>query len=107
MKMRMVLLACVAVCASGEARADYTSIGQGSSSCGTWAEYRRSGGAVRQEQWILGFLSGVGWVNLNGDDPLKGLDAPAVFAWIDNYCRANPLHHVNKAAGSLAIEHPR
>ena len=43
------------------------------------------------EQWVTGFLSGIGFVGEDGADPLKGLDGNAVHAWIDNYCHAHPL----------------
>ena len=36
--------------------------------------------------WVLGFLSGIGFKNENGDDPPNGTDAGGVFSWIDIYC---------------------
>jgi hypothetical protein len=39
-------------------------------------------------------------------DPLKGVDANGVWAWIDNYCGAhplNPLETVEKAAAEFAL----
>lgn len=58
------------------------------------------------EQWLLGFLSGVGFGN-SSYDPLRGIDAEAVWAWVDNYCRNHPLDTVTHAAGYLLAEHPR
>src|SRR4051812_14663298 len=80
----------------------YMLIGPGLSSCGTWTTYRRAyqpGGsatsghaqALENMQWVLGFLSGIGFVGEHDDDPLKGIDGEGVWAWIDNYCREHPI----------------
>jgi len=60
----------------------YTALGAGSLSCGTWTANRLSAAsdpARQDEQWIVRFLSGVGWVG-NGRDPPNGVDAEAVWA---------------------------
>jgi hypothetical protein len=55
--------------------------------------------------WVLGFLSGVGYIN--GDyDPLRGLDANAVEAWLDHYCQAHPSEKLSEAAAAFIAEHP-
>ena len=100
--MRVLVMACVAVCWSGVARAEFTAIGQGVSTCGTWTEYRSKNNAAKIEQWSLGFLSGVGWVHMNGEDPLHGKDAKTVFGWIDIYSRAFPLELVQEAVSVFA-----
>jgi hypothetical protein len=69
----------------------YTSIGQGTLSCGIWTAWRRTSGALGPEQWVLGFLSGIGAAGRAGDDPLDGMDAEGVWAWIDIYCSIHPL----------------
>jgi len=87
--------------------------GIGTSSCGAWTADRRypdSAPAVTDEQWILGFLSGVGYLGSGlsrNIDPLATVDAEAVWAWIDNYCHANPLAHITDAAGAFFAAHPR
>ena len=50
------------------------------------------------EQWLLGFLTGTadlaatpGVIEPGKLDPLRGVDAEAVWAWVDNYCHAHPL----------------
>jgi hypothetical protein len=85
----------------------YNLLGLGTISCGTWTAWRREGRASLPEQWILGFLSGVGYEGGGGDNPLNGVDADAVWAWMDNYCRANPLDRVAKAGAAFAATHPR
>ena len=40
-------------------------------------------------------------------DPLNGVDAFAVWAWIDNYCRAHPLDTIQKASVEFVMAHPK
>ncbi len=59
------------------------------------------------EQWILGFLSGVGYAgNESGLDPLIGVDDEGVWAWVDNYCQAHPLDLLIQAAVAFRMAHP-
>jgi hypothetical protein len=69
---------------TGEAET-YRLIGSGTQSCGTWTADRRSGGAHswQNEQWVVGFISGVGYANERGQDPMRNLDAQAVYGWLD------------------------
>ena len=88
----------------------FLAIGNGTGSCGAWtADRRRPMGLVAQaeEQWILGFLSGVGYESQDTIDPLNNVDAEAVWAWMDNYCLAHPLERIMQAAEAFVIEHPR
>jgi len=85
----------------------YRLIGSGTLSCGSWTALRRQGQAWLAEQWILGFLSGVGYKGAGVHDPLNGLDAKAVWAWMDNYCQANPLEQIAEVAAAFAEIHPR
>ena len=55
------------------------------------------------EQWVAGFLSGMA-VKQSGSDFLNGLDAEAVFGWLDNYCSAHPLERISNAPLDLASE---
>ena len=92
------------------AAAPFHIIGPGLSSCGTWVANRgghSSSGAGIYESWVVGFLSGIGFVNDHGADPLNGVDAEAVWAWVDNYCGANPLDTIEKATIQFYIAHPR
>lgn len=83
-------------------------IGSGVSSCGSWTESRRYGGYDRSgdEQWLVGFLSGIGYAGDPSDDPLGGLDAQAVWGWIDNYCQQNPTLSIEDAAKAFYHFHP-
>jgi hypothetical protein len=64
----VVLAALIVVAEIGEAAAQQFMMGQGTSSCGSWTEARRTK-ALHQnthQQWVFGFLSGakVGFVDL-------------------------------------------
>ena len=43
-------------------------------------------------------------VKQSGSDFLNGLDAEAVFGWLDNYCSAHPLERISNAPLDLASE---
>jgi hypothetical protein len=78
--------------------------GVGLMSCGSWTAHR----SLNAQQWVLGFLSGVGLAGqADAIDPLSGTDAEAVWAWIDNYCRSNPLKQIADAAVAFIVAHPR
>jgi hypothetical protein len=75
-------------------------------SCERWAADRRQDGvtARQDEQWVLGYLSAVAdWSDL---DPLHGIDRQGVWAWMDNYCQANPLVKITEAASAFVRDHP-
>jgi hypothetical protein len=105
--LALAILAAVAAAPSVAAKYEYASVGFGNSSCGSWTATRRDGGAQTHQQWVVGFLSGVDFVKADeGVDPLKGVDAQAVWAWVDNYCRVHPLDYIGVAAASFVRAHP-
>jgi hypothetical protein len=87
----------------------FHAIGSGTASCGTWSAYRQAPHvypADTVEQWVVGFLSGVGAAD-DRLDPLNGVDGEGVWGWIDNYCRSNPIDPIEKAATEFVRAHPR
>ena len=83
-------------------------IGMGWSSCGAWTANRtaRNVTAAADEQWVVGYLSGVAiWTP--GLNPMNGVDADAVWAWMDNYCRAHPLVAIKDATSAFVRERMR
>lgn len=84
-----------------------TTIGEGAKSCGTWTEERAhdSGRLGFMKAWVLGFASGANLYTAH-EDFLRRQDVPAtaIYAWIDNYCRAHPLEPLDKAAFDLVAE---
>ena len=108
-----IALACLVVAIGLLGQPRHTSgfmvIGSGVRSCGAWTADRRypdSIAALMDEQWILGFLTGSGDATPGDADPLHGVDAEAVWAWVDNYCRANPLDKIIRAGEAFFREHP-
>jgi hypothetical protein len=83
-------------------------MGAGRSSCGTWTADRasRGVGAMNEESWVVGYLSGAA-VYASNLNPLNGVDGNAVWAWMDNYCRAHPLVSINNTVDAFIEEHPR
>jgi hypothetical protein len=76
-----------------------TIYGAGTATCGEWQQQRSSGSkhlVVQLEAWIDGFLSGYNFKSDATDFLATRPDGPAVayYAWIDNYCRQNPLDRV-------------
>jgi hypothetical protein len=82
-------------------------MGAGRSSCGTWMADRaaRGIGAMNDESWVAGYLSGA--AVYNASNLLNGVDGNAVWAWMDNYCRAHPLVSINGTVDAFIKEHPR
>ena len=81
-------------------------IGEGVYSCGAWTQERardaKSQRAQLEKSWILGFVSGA---NIYGEtEILSQLDAPTLYAWVDNYCRSKPLARVYDAALGMVDE---
>jgi hypothetical protein len=110
------VLSTILTAATAEAK-PWMAIGAGAtSSCGTWTAHRYTyqthgaiqdvNNAVQEGAWVYGFLSGVGFAGLDGADPLRGVDGDAVLAWIDNYCRSNPLKKIAEAAMAFSLAHP-
>jgi hypothetical protein len=89
----------------------YQVIGAGAVSCGTWTKERSDPQAHSlasiDVNWVLGFLSGIGYAGVGGDNPLRGMDNEGVSGWIDNYCRAHPIDHISGAAAAFYEAHPR
>jgi len=81
-----------------------TEIGYGMATCGAWTTDEDPNGRVRQTRaaWILGYLSRASYDHAG--DMLDPVDAPAIEAWIDNYCKAHPLDRLSRAAEALEVE---
>lgn len=76
----------------------------GARSWGAWLEYRaqRGSSSVTTEAWLVGYLSGI--AISRGKDALKGTDNQSIYAWMDNYCRANPLSFLPEGGQHLFWE---
>jgi hypothetical protein len=67
----------------------------GGISCETWTANRAIGNSdsIQDMQWIMGFLSGAGAMEVGSD---------AVGGWLDTYCRHNPLKSLREAATAFS-----
>jgi hypothetical protein len=102
----IIAVATTLVISAGSAEA-YQTIGPGMASCATWIADRREPSMHQLEQaWVLGFLSGVGYMGAPNLDPLQRVDAAAVAAWIDDYCQRHPLEEIVGAAEAFLKAHP-
>lgn len=89
---------------AGQTDGSFRIYGEGLSSCGEWVSERSANRrtAMVDGAWVLGFVSGVGWSGVRGN--LKRTDTAGIEAWMDSYCRANPLKNLAEAAGALVDE---
>jgi len=93
---------------------EYKVLGPGAQSCGTWTKKSNEDSwlHVQQTAWVLGYITAFntwGPFGVNSgtqvvSDVSKGVDVDGILAWIDNWCRANPLDTVSWAAGQLMVE---
>ena len=86
----------------------YQAFGVGLESCGAWttAKEEKSSKQPNYYNWIGGYLTAYNrWVE-SESGPVSKTKMRGVAAWIDNYCRDNPLEVVATAAERLiyAIE---
>jgi len=81
----------------------YTIFGDGTESCATWGVDRQSNNAADDEQFVLGFVSGMGDMNSgdNNTNVTVNTDSNGIYAWIDNYCQKNPTDNLGTAAGAF------
>jgi hypothetical protein len=92
--------------ASATANAAHQIVGPGTESRGKWLKLPEND--IEKNAyitWVQGFLSAAKLLAI--DELLKQTDPAAIFAWMDNYCRQNPLHDLNSATMSLIIEFPK
>jgi hypothetical protein len=106
--LRVALGALVAihVCPAAKAARIY---GAGLVSCVEWQKYRTTPrdqpSSYQVEAWVDGFLSGWNQAEEREPDFLPSkIYSAAFYAWIDNYCGANPLDGVATAAFALRKE---
>jgi hypothetical protein len=102
--MIAVLLAIAAVILilidRAQAQGQVSIYGAGVQSCGKWLDERRTPiDWLEEGQWVLGYVSAAGeFLNL------RDTDSRGISAWVDNYCRDNPLKSIGNAAMALVKE---
>jgi hypothetical protein len=103
--VRAMVIVISMVLLTNQASAKYIHGPGAGTSCGKWLEERqkRGVGDVQLQGWVLGYLSGAN-VNQQGTDFLVAVDAAAISAWLDNYCRQHPLEMLWEASDSLILD---
>ena len=109
--MRFLLPAALAFALmAGSAEAtDFSVIGVGLWSCGSWTAARRDRTRQGPEQRVVGFLSGIGYEGVDEREiTFWPKWTPMAFrAWVDNYCRAHPLDPIVTVGQAFDRDHPR
>lgn len=74
--------------------------------CGSWIEARKDSGSSRASimiVWTWGYVSGIA----HADPRFKSIDLPngsSISAWMDKYCRENPLKNIVLGSADLMEE---
>ena len=101
MKILIQVITAAAICLA--AQNSFSQTGFGSPDCGQWLAEKTS----TRQSWLAGYLSGLNmgaWVQLNRD-PLDRLSSMAqAYAWMDNWCKKNPLERVSSGGMTLIME---
>lgn len=97
--MRAIAALMTLILAGSAASAEYRAVsGAGLLSCGTWTKHRNDLPYAYQFQaWVDGYLSAYNIASDGADFLLPVLkNKDGIYAWIDEYCRANPLDPIIK-----------
>jgi hypothetical protein len=104
--IRTLLLGLVLVIAAADGASARKIWGAGVTSCREWQENRTQENLAswQQRSWIAGYLSGYNSASWGRDFLVRQPDAAAIYSWIDNYCRDNPLDDLIHAVTALKDE---
>lgn len=104
--MRRILMASTILFMSTNALAGQIQ-GAGGVTCGAWLQTRQSNQHYGELHWVQGFISSYNQYVYTGRNPngiFGSVDHDSIAAWMDNYCRANPLETVYKGTLHLVEE---
>ena len=73
--------------------------GVGTDDCGAWLEARAGRSNYSGIDWVQGFISSYNFYN--NEDTFGSVSWQSLAAYIDKYCRDNPLSHVHLAADAF------
>jgi hypothetical protein len=101
MKTSIRVIAAVAICLAAQSSFSQTIFG--APDCGQWLAEK----STYRKAWLSGYLSGLNsahYITYDRDplDLLSSMDQ--AFAWMDNYCRKNPLEKVSIGGFILFVE---
>lgn len=98
----LLFIAAIAATSISVPASAYIVYGSGGKSCGTWTNDKESDEVSHRwnTMWLLGFVSGSGWV----EGETYEADSSGMLGWVDNYCKENPLKEISDAAQNLVLE---
>jgi hypothetical protein len=83
----------------------FTILGEGTTSCGSWLQQRKSELWRNEAAWVLGYLTAFNkMVWKGGSNIAAGTDPAGIEAWLDTYCGAHPLETIEAATQALTTE---
>jgi hypothetical protein len=103
MKKTVRVIAAAAICLAAQSSFAQGTTTFGAADCGQWLAEK----TLARRAWLAGYLSGMNKVHtvLAKGDPLGQLSSmDQAFAWMDNYCRKNPLETISVGGFDLFIE---
>ena len=95
------MIAAVAICLA--APSSFSQTGFGTPDCGQWLAEK----TTYRKAWLTGYLSGLNSAHYitTDRDPLDMLSSmDQAYAWMDNYCRQNPLEKISVGSFILFVE---
>lgn len=103
MHYSVIALALLLTCGTASSQQHWTGYGLGAQGCGKYIEQRRTPNKSYDSfvgQWFYGFLSAY---NYYGPSPqvTREVDQETVLAYLDKYCRENPL--ASTSVGALEL----
>jgi hypothetical protein len=98
-----VIAALVQVGEAQDQTRSFTAYGPATKSCGV---FRNVTGTQKQtyEWWVLGFVSGAGFVYSQDNRAFGETDSAGIKSWIDTYCADHPIDSLPTAALELVDE---
>jgi hypothetical protein len=81
--------------------------GLGLNRCKVWVAMRAEQKSNEYEQWVMGYLSGVGY---RGPPPAQPKQPPVVddvFGWMDSHCLGQQAITIGEAAQTFFVTHQR
>jgi hypothetical protein len=97
----VTMLCCLLAVATSSIAQDVVVNSFKDTSCGKWASLRARSDNLAF--WARGFISGYNWFNVT-NQVTRDLSNETIHAYIDKFCRDNPLKHITTAVFSLICE---
>ena len=78
------------------------------SSCGTFLDARKNNRSIMFDTWLSGYITAVNQHTPETYNYLASTDLLGAMAWMEKYCRENPLSDFSTGASALLNElHPK